>query len=254
MKHSFMPPDLLKSQRTRFTCPYRMHPMMDPLKPTDPTCQKCGTCCRKGGPALHREDRPLIMDGLIPAEALYTIRAGEPVRDNVANRQSYAQSDIIKIKGRGDDWCCRFLEDESASCTIYDRRPAECRALQCWDTGAIEALYHQDRLTRQDLLQEVEGLWDLVVDHDQRCGYHTIRDLAEPLSSDPSGQAAALSTITDMVKYDESLRKLLVENGHAPATMLDFLLGRPLIETLPGFHIKVEQAAGRIRLVYSILT
>jgi hypothetical protein len=31
--------------------------------------------------------------------------------------------------------------------------------------------------------------------------------------------------------------------------MLDFLLGRPLIDTLHGFQIKVEQAGGRIRLV-----
>ena len=227
---------------------------MDPSKPANQTCQKCGTCCRKGGPALHREDRPLIMDGLIPAEALYTIRTGEPVRDNVEQRLSYAQSDIIKIKGMGDGWCCRFLEDESACCTIYDRRPVECRALQCWDTHAIEALYHQNRLTRRDLLEEVEGLWDLISDHDQRCAYHTIRDLAEQLSADRSEQTTASDAITDMVKYDESLRKLLVENGHAPETMLAFLLGRPLIETLPGFHINVEHTAGHIRLVHSILT
>jgi len=227
---------------------------MAPINPTDPTCQKCGTCCRKGGPALHREDRPLIMDGLIPAEALYTIRTGEPVRDNVEQRLSTAPGDIIKIRGRGADWCCRFLEDESARCTIYDRRPVECRTLQCWDTHAIEALYHRDRLTRQDLLEEVEGLWELISDHDQRCAYHTIRDLAGGLSADRSGKANAFAAITDMVKYDESLRKLLVENGHAPAAMLDFLLGRPLIETLPGFHIKVEHTAGHIRLVHSILT
>ena len=234
--------------------PHLTNPVMAPLKPTDQTCQKCGTCCRKGGPALHLEDRALVLEGLIPAEALYTIRTGEPVRDNVEERLSYAPGDIIKIKGRGNDWCCRFLEDESACCTIYDRRPGECQALQCWDTRAIEALYKQNRLTRQDLLKEAEGLWELIADHDQRCGYHTIRDLAGQFASDPSEQATARRTITEMVKYDESLRKLLVENGHAPQNMLDFLLGRPLIETLHGFHINVEHTAGHIRLVHSILT
>jgi hypothetical protein len=57
-----------------------------------------------------------------------------------------------------------------------------------------------------------------------------------------------------MVKYDQSLRQLLVENGHTPEAMLDFLLGRPLTRTLSGFHIQVESAAGRIRLVHSLLT
>jgi len=218
------------------------------------TCQQCGTCCRKGGPALHLEDRPLIMDGLIPAEALYTIRTGEPVRDNVEKRRAYAQSDIIKIKGRGDSWCCRFLAEKSARCTIYDRRPVECRALQCWDTRAIEALYQRDRLTRKDLLEEATELWEVIADHDQRCAYPSLHKLARQLTSDPSNQATAIEAITDMVKYDESLRKLMVENGHAPEAMLDFLLGRPLVETLHGFHINVENAAGRIRLVHSILT
>jgi Fe-S-cluster containining protein len=194
------------------------------------------------------------MDGLIPAETLYTIRAGEPVRDNVTGRPSYADSDIIKIKGRGKDWCCCFLAAESARCTIYDRRPVECRALQCWDTRAIEALYQRDRLTRKDLLAEAAELWEVIADHDQRCAYPTLNDLAQQLASHPAEQTTARNAITDMVKYDLSLRNLLVENGRAPESMLDFLLGRPLVETLHGFHIKVEQVAGRIRLVHSILT
>ena len=221
---------------------------------TDQTCRRCGTCCRKGGPALHHQDSRLINDGLIPAEGLYTIRPGEPVQDNVAGRLAFAEDDIIKVKGGGDGWCCRFLEEATNGCTIYDHRPAECRALQCWDTRSIEGLYDRERLTRRDLLQGVEGLWALIEDHERRCDYRRIRDLSGRLSGEPADQKAAMGTVTDMVKYDESLRQLLVENGHTPAGMLDFLLGRPLVETLPGFHIKVVSSGGRIRLVHSILT
>ena len=194
------------------------------------------------------------MDGLIPAEALYTIRPGEPVQDNVAGRPAYARTDIIKIKGRGAGWCCRFIEEATNRCTIYDHRPAECRALQCWDTRAIEDLYDRDRLTRRDLLEGVQGLWDLIVDHERRCDFRRIRDQAERLDQGPKQQRAALAAVTEMVKYDESLRRLLVENGHTPENMLDFLLGRPLTRSLPAFHIKVESSQGRIRLVHSILT
>ena len=220
----------------------------------DQTCRRCGTCCRKGGPALHRQDAHLIDDGLIPAEALYTIRPGEPVQDNVAGRPAFAGDDIIKIKGGADGWCCRFLEEATNRCTIYNHRPVECRALQCWDTRAIEGLYDRERLSRRDLLQGVEGLWELIADHERRCNYRRIRDLAGRLSEEPSAQKTAMGAVTDMVKYDESLRQLLVENGHTPAGMLDFLLGRPLVQTLPGFHIQVQSSGGRIRLVHSILT
>ena len=48
-------------------------------------CVRCGTCCGKGGPAFHHEDKMLIEQGIILSKHLYTIRAGEPVYDNVTN-------------------------------------------------------------------------------------------------------------------------------------------------------------------------
>lgn len=227
------------------------HPSPATRGPQD-TCRQCGTCCRKGGPALHLADRRLVMEGLIPAEALYTLRDGEPVQDNVAGRPAFAEGDIVKIKGNGSDWCCRYLEDEGSRCAIYERRPVECRALQCWDTRAIEALYDRERLTRRDLLVGVAGLWDLVADHDRRCAYRTLRDQAGRLGAPHPQRSAAIEAITGMLQYDENLRNLLVEGGHAPPGMLDFLLGRPLIESLHGFNIRVERTAGRIRLRYSL--
>jgi Fe-S-cluster containining protein len=225
----------------------------DPPVPEDRSCRQCGTCCRKGGPALHRADRALVTEGLIPAADLYTIRPGEPVQDNVAGQAAFAETDIIKIKGAGEDWCCRLLDDATNRCTIYDRRPQECRALQCWDTRAIADLYDRDRLTRRDLLGDVAGLWELIEDHDRRCAYRRLRGQAARLAN-PSQRSAALEAITDMVKYDESLRGLLVENGHAPEGLLDFLLGRPLTASLHGFHIRVERTGERLRLIYSILS
>lgn len=223
-------------------------PNTDDAASQDAACRQCGTCCRKGGPALHRVDRALVMEGLIPAENLYTIRTGEPVRDNVAGQAAFAEGDIIKIKGAGDSWCCRYLDDPANRCTIYDRRPLECRAMQCWDTRAIADLYDRDRLTRRDLLGDVAGLWELIVDHDRRCSYRALRAKAERLTSHPLERTTILAAITDMVKYDESLRSLLVEQGHASQGLLDFLLGRPLTAALHGFQIKVERAGQRLRL------
>lgn len=216
------------------------------------TCRRCGECCQKGGPAFHHIDRPLIEKGLIPAACLYTIRPGEPVRDNVAGRLAFAEADIIKIKDRGDEWTCCFLEADGASCRIYQDRPVECRRMQCWDTRAIEALYQQQRLTRRDLLGAVDGLWDLIAHHEGRCSYTRLQELATQLASDD--RAAAMAEIQGMVRYDESLRELLVAKGQARQDMLDFLLGRPLTQTLPGFHIRVEHKDDRIHLVYSPLT
>ena len=48
-------------------------------------CRQCGTCCRKGGPALHVEDSYLLEEGIIQLQDLVTFRAGELVRDTSNN-------------------------------------------------------------------------------------------------------------------------------------------------------------------------
>ena len=201
------------------------------------TCRRCGECCRKGGPAFHLADRLLIEKGLVPAACLYTIRPGEPVRDNVAGGLTFAKTDIIKIKGSGGGWTCHFLADDGQGCRIYAERPEECRQMQCWD-----------------LLGGVEGLWELISHHEERCAYRRLHELAPRLATHPETREETKNAICEMVRYDESLRALIVERGQARADMLDFLLGRPLARTLPGFHIGVERKNDALRLVYSPLT
>ena len=60
-------------------------------------CSRCGTCCKKGGPAFHLKDKSLLAKGRIKMNAIYTIRQGEPVYDNVINEVIAAKTDIIKI-------------------------------------------------------------------------------------------------------------------------------------------------------------
>ena len=218
------------------------------------SCRRCGECCQRGGPALHTVDRPLVEKGLIPAACLYTIRPGEPVHDNVAGRLAFAEADIIKIKGGAEGWTCCFLAEDGRGCRIYADRPEECRRMQCWDTRAIEALYRRERLSREDLLGGVTGLWELIAHHEERCAYRRLKELVPRLSASSSARSKAMTTIREMVSYDESLRALLVEQGQAEADMLDFLLGRPLTRTLAGFHIQVERTDNAIRLTYSPIT
>ncbi len=63
-------------------------------------CHRCGTCCEKGGPALHHGDKALVEEGRIPAKYLFTIRKGEPAHDNVKGNTLFAQTDLIKIKSK----------------------------------------------------------------------------------------------------------------------------------------------------------
>lgn len=201
-------------------------------------CRRCGTCCRKGGPTLHLEDQALVESGIIALKQLLTIRQGEPAYDNVAGVICPAITDIIMIRAlsAGRDMCGFYLAD-SKGCGIYDQRPAECQALKCWDSREIEKLYACRRLTRRHLLSKVEGLWDLVREHQQRCDYSQVAELASQLKS-VRPRPDAEKMLLELIRYDESIRQLTCERAGLDPELLPFLFGRPLSFTIRMFQLR----------------
>ncbi|TWI64614.1 putative zinc- or iron-chelating protein [Desulfobotulus alkaliphilus] len=90
------------------------------------SCTQCGECCRKGGPALHIEDKFLIMQGKLPASGLFTLRKGEVGMDPVENKKIILEEEIIKIQPDSNrDWACIHLSEKGDACEVYDTRPLE---------------------------------------------------------------------------------------------------------------------------------
>ena len=221
---------------------------MPTIKPehTITECIRCGTCCKKGGPAFHLEDKLLIEQGAIPSKHLYTIRNGEPSYDNIKGYLILAASDIIKIKAHSGNRSCRFFNETENGCEIYDFRPLECRVLKCWDTRDIEKMYSLNRLTRKDLVSNVKGLWELIDDHQQRCSYHHLKHLAGDLHGNQKDKAS--EEILAMIAYDTSIRQLVVQKGGLDPELTDFLFGRPLVHTIGMYGFKVDRNASRLRI------
>jgi Fe-S-cluster containining protein len=200
-------------------------------------CRRCGTCCKKGGPSFHRADKALIEKGVIHSKYLYTIRKGEMAYDNVKQCLEPVSSDIIKLKGKGESWTCILFDEKQNACTIYENRPIECRALKCWDTEALEALYTRKRLNRKDLIADIEGLWSIIKDHQARCNYETIQKLMHAMNSGKGG--VARQKLAEIIQFDIEIRKLVVSRGGLDVEMLDFLFGRPLKQTLKNLGLKM---------------
>ena len=215
------------------------------------TCIRCGTCCKRGGPAFHHADKRLIEEGIVDCRYLYTIRKGELAFDNVRNCLIPADSDIIKLKGQNDSWTCIFFDEDQSACRIYTNRPVECKTLQCWNTAEVEKMYTKDRLTRADLISTIEGLWNLLEDHQRRCDYKTIHKLVKAL--DGSQKNKARQQLIEIIQYDMEIRKLVVVRAGLDGDMLDFLFGRPLTITIKNFGIQVEQTGNKIRLMPPVL-
>ena len=194
------------------------------------TCRRCGTCCRKGGPAFHLADRPLIEEGTIPLQHLFTIRKGERVKDPIRGMVGPVATELIKVKGSANTWTCTFFNERECSCRIYTERPLECRLLKCWDTTEVEEMTARDCLTRRHLLEGVAGLWDVVAEHEVRCGCEKLAEMTAHLKKER--QKSAENAIAEMINYDRHLRRLVVEKSRIDPQILDFLFGRPLEKIL----------------------
>lgn len=205
-------------------------------------CRRCGTCCCKGGPALHLDDQELVTAGKIPLKHLYTIRQGEPAFDNIQRRICPAPSDIIKIKGQDDsDATCNYFIADPVGCGIYAHRPLECRILVCWDTRRIMETYARNRLTRTHLLARLPGLSDLVSEHQERCDYQRITTLAQTIKATPA-DTQAVQALLEIIRYDYSLRQVTTERTHLDPQLHNFLFGLPLTQTIGRLGIKTNGA------------
>jgi len=162
-------------------------------------CRRCGTCCRKGGPALHHADLPLLRNKIILREDLYTLRVGEPVHDQVKGQVVLLDAECVKVRSKepavhssttNKPGCRFYLTDlfpasqgsewVSGRCAIHKTKPIECSALKCWDTADLAEAAATPRLPRLEILGPDNALAELVRDHETRC---SVADLLRHLQA-----------------------------------------------------------------------
>ena len=200
------------------------------VAPTAKRCKRCGTCCRKGGPALHHADLLLFHDAILGQEDLYTLRIGEPVHDQIKGRVVLLDAECVKIRSGGHGSGCRFYQAEPGTCLIHAAKPEECAALACWDTAALAAVSARPRLSRLDILGRNTSLAELIREHDLQCGVVMLREHLRKAGPDSAKR------IRQAQAYDHALRALLQEKAGIPFEQLSFLLGRPLPEVVRGIR------------------
>lgn len=193
----------------------------------------------KGGPSLHEEDLTVFSEGMILGSSdVYTLRKGEVVR-NTDETLIALEQEMIKIKGQGKDWTCKFYDDAQKGCKIYEHRPAECRALKCWDPRELEKVMTRPYLQRQDLVNPEDGMLKLISAHEQRCAYDTLQSAVESLQRPDSEKA--VEKILDLLQYDHYMRPLLMEKLNLAPAAMEFFFGRPLTTTIRMFGLCVKQ-------------
>lgn len=213
-------------------------------------CEKCGTCCERGGPALHVQDRDLLAAGSFGFADVVTIRKGEMVVQLDTGKPETTEVELIKFKGRDGQWCCRFLDPEARTCTIYEHRPQSCRLMKCWDPEEVMAIAGQKLLSRFDLIAEDDPLLPLVRLHDQQCVLPDMVEIAVQLGK-PEEREPTLAGLKGMVEKDLMFRTVAIDQFRLSVDLELFYFGRPLFQLLLPLGVTAAETADGIALLYS---
>lgn len=185
------------------------------------TCLRCGTCCRKGGPALHQCDLDTLEH--IPVQELICLRRGEPAHDPRSGCLKPLEVERLKIRGKGSGWECVYFQPADQTCAIYTHRPLECRALSCTDHAALFEAMEIPALSRSDLVGRPSALWDCIEEHERRFAVEQAMALARGLSG------LTISAELDLlIRQELSFRRSLAHKVQASDEDLWAYLGRPL--------------------------
>lgn len=184
-------------------------------------CRRCGTCCEKGGPALHMGDVDLLEH--IPLCDLVCLRVGEMAHDPRSSRMRALEMELIKIRGKGRTWECLYLHQ--ASCTIYSHRPAECGALSCHDTREILQVMSIPTISRADMISTDSGLWACIAEHEHEFPVAKAMALATAAEYPTSTISKELDS---MVRREICFRKAFADTVQAKDEELWVYFGRPL--------------------------
>jgi Fe-S-cluster containining protein len=206
-------------------------------------CIRCGTCCRSGSPTLHVEDVDIVRKGIIGLEDLYTIRRGEVVRANVhGGGLALVGTERVKVREREEPPCpgaCVFYHHPERACTIYEHRPAQCAALECWDQAAFLEVYDHPRAERKHVIEDARVL-NFLAEHEERCGLPRVDRAVKRMAAE--GQKA-VGDLIGVLQEDHQMRQEAVQELGVPENTVEFFLGRPLTRVLHQFGLRVKERA-----------
>jgi hypothetical protein len=210
-------------------------------------CDRCGSCCQQGGPALHSQDLALIESKSLLCEHLVTVRRGELAYQPQEQTATPVVEEFLKLQGKSGSWCCLFYDDAAKSCTIYNHRPVACGLLDCTSPEALLAITGKDLLTRFDCMRDDNPLLPLIRQHEQDCPCPDMTQLSTDLQS-TIGRASLLDKLTLLVNTDLSFRPQasIVQNLSVAEEL--FYFGRPLFQQLLPLGIRIQESSTGLQL------
>ena len=205
---------------------------------TRPYCIRCGTCCTKGSPTLLQEDVALFNKETLKPVDVITIRRGERTYSNITEQAAPTDKELIKIREKPGSKECVFFEKGDKSCAIYESRPVQCRLQECWNPEASVENSDEAPLTRRELLEATGPLWEVILQHEDRCSQD---EMSRSMSRLCATKGQCVEEVLELLRFDHHVREFISERFSLMAESMDFFFGRPLADSLGMYGLKLQE-------------
>jgi Fe-S-cluster containining protein len=205
---------------------------------TRPQCVRCGDCCTTGSPTLMHEDIELFRKDILKPSEIITIRKGEPVYSSIEERPGTAEREMLKVRETPGEKTCTFYRKQDQSCSIYESRPQQCRKQECWNPQLISAVDNNSKMDRSALLAAIPGLWEIIERHEEKCSHE---EFARAMTRLAATKGQTVDSVLDLLQYDMHVREFVSERFGLAEDTMKFFFGRPLIDFLGLYGLKLEQ-------------
>ncbi|MEW6173932.1 MAG: YkgJ family cysteine cluster protein [Bacillota bacterium] len=209
------------------------------------SCIQCGTCCKKGGPTLHHEDKAILLAGHLGYQHLVTIRKGELAFDPILESLKPVEKEMVKVRGTENGWACCFYNENESACIIYANRFLECRLLKCWDPSEIISVIGKDTIVRADIVNPDDPIMQVVETHERECSLEEVENLIKSLSSEP-GRTDTMAKLKRLICTDLTFRYYAASELGLRKEFEPFVFGRPLTQILKSRGIKINPSTSSI--------
>lgn len=161
----------------------------------------------------------------IPMKDIVCLRRGELAFDPRTQALEPLADEMLKIQGKGRGWECVYFLPQDKSCSIYEHRPLECRALFCGDTTHVIEAMDEPALSREHIVARDSGLWNLICDHERNFPVAEAMSLAR---MEAGCEAAIHPDLDALLRRELHFRHALAARVQGRDRDLWAYLGRPL--------------------------
>jgi hypothetical protein len=109
--------------------------------------------------------------------------------------------------------------------------------MACWEPARFMEVYRQPKLARKDTIRD-PVLARLIEMHEGRCSYEVMERHVKRIEMEGN---KAVEAIIEILRFDDRLRPYISQKLNLDLKEMDFILGRPMIDTIVMFGLKVEK-------------